>query len=111
MSHWVALLAYVMLEGLSLLADYFIKNASLKINLSGWSELTLGDILYGLTAIGWFFLMREFKLVTLSIFHGIGIIALTCLLGLFVFNEKLHLQEIIGIALGCCSIILLIRFR
>jgi len=111
MSNWISLLAFLFLEGLSLLADYFIKNASLKVNLSGWPELLLGGLLYGLTAIGWFFLMREFKLLTISMFHGFGVIALTCLLGLIVFNEKLRIQEVLGIALGCCSIFLLMRFN
>ena len=87
------------------------KLASLKPNFSGWIELLFGGFLYGVTAIGWFFLMREFKLVTLSVFHALGVIGFTCLLGVFVFKEKLYFREMAGIALGCCSIILLMRFN
>ncbi|MDD5229400.1 MAG: hypothetical protein PHN45_07600 [Methylococcales bacterium] len=103
--------SFVLLEGLSLLADYYIKLASLKPNFSGWIELLFGGFLYGVTAIGWFFLMREFKLVTLSVFHALGVIGFTCLLGVFVFKEKLYFREMVGVALGCCSIILLMRFN
>ena len=102
---------FLLLEIVSLIADYFIKSASLKPNLSGWFELLIGGTIYGITAIGWFFLMREFKLSTLSVFHGLGVIGLTCLLSIIVFKEKLIMQEIAGIILGCASIVLLIKFN
>jgi drug/metabolite transporter (DMT)-like permease len=111
MNYPLLLGSFVLLEGLSLLGDYFIKSASLKPQLSGWFELALGGMVYGITAIGWFFLMRELKLVTISLFSALVGLGLTCLLGVFVFREKLSGQDFLGIAFGCISISLLMRFN
>lgn len=111
MSHFLVLGSFILLESFSLLADYLIKNASLKPHFSGWIELVLGGIIYGLTAIGWFFLMRELKLVTISLFSALVGLGLTCLLGVFIFREKLSLQDCLGLTFGCISISLLMRFN
>lgn len=63
------------------------------------------------TAIGWFYMMRSFKLVTIGLLHSFGVIGLSLLLSQFVFQEKITLREVVGIVLGCASIGLLVRFR
>lgn len=104
------LLVLIILELVSLLADYLIKKASLQAGWDGWSWLLAGGVIYGATAIGWFFMMRSTKLVTIGLLHSFGVVALSLLLGLFVFQEKITAREMIGIALGCASIGFLIRF-
>lgn len=106
---WLLLL--LGLEVISLLADYLIKKASLQTGFSGWVWLVAGGLIYGVTAIGWFFMMRFFKFFTIGLLHSFGIIMLSLLMSLFLFREKVTLRELIGVALGCVSIVLLIRFR
>ncbi|GAB3759458.1 hypothetical protein [Spirosoma pomorum] len=105
---WIVLL--VSLELISMLADYFIKKASLLAGLTGWGWLVTGGMLYGATALGWFFMMRSFNLVTIGLLHSFGAIALSLLLGLVVFHETISLREVAGITLGCVSIGLLVHF-
>ncbi len=106
---WILLV--VSLELVSMLADYFIKKASLLAGLTGWGWLATGGILYGTTALGWFFMMRSFNLVTIGVLHSFGVIALSLLLSLFVFREPITLRDVAGITLGCVSIGLLVRFN
>lgn len=106
---WLFLL--LLLETVSILADYLIKKASLLADFSGWIWLLMGGIVYGSTALGWFFMMRSFKIFTLGLFHSFGVIALSLALSVFVFNEKITWREVAGVALGCISIGLLVRFR
>jgi len=107
----INILYFIGLEVMSLLADYFIKRASLQTGFIGWKYLFMGGFVYFLSAFGWFFLMRSFKLVTIGVFHSFAVIGLSMMLGLVVFNEKITLREIIGIILGCASILLLVRFQ
>lgn len=106
---WVLVL--VGLELISLLADYLIKKASLQAGMSGWAWLVSGGLLYGATALGWFFMMRSFKLFTIGVLHSFGVIVLSLLLSQFIFREKITLREGMGLLLGCLSVGLLVRFR
>ncbi len=106
---WLVLL--VSLEAVSMLADYLIKKASLLAGFTGWGWLLLGGLLYGTTALGWFFMMRSFKLFTLGLVHSFGVIALSLVLSLAVFGEKITGREVAGVVLGCVSLGLLVRFR
>jgi multidrug transporter EmrE-like cation transporter len=105
-----ALSLAVILSLLTILGDILIKNSSLKDNFIGWKLLVIGSIIYGLTAFGWFFVMRSIKLSTLGVWY-----ALFCMLGLtlisvFFYQEKLNIIEVIGIILACISVILMARF-
>lgn len=99
------------LELISVLGDYFIKKASLQRDLTGWKQLLIGGLIYGATAMGWFYVMRTFKLFTIGLIHSILAIALSVALSQLFFDEKITPRELIGIALGIASIILLIRYQ
>ncbi|GAB4028201.1 EamA family transporter [Spirosoma koreense] len=103
------LLFIVGIELVSLLADYLIKKASLQVGWTGWKPLLLGGLIYGGSAVGWFYAMRSFKLFTVGVFHSVIVIALSLLLSQFVFGEKITPRELAGVALGILAIILLIR--
>jgi len=94
----------------TVIADVFIKNASLQNSFSGWRLLLIGSILYGLTGLGWFSAMRGMKLSLLGVFYGVGCLMLLVLLGVFYYHEKLNLIEILGIVFGLLSLIILFRF-
>ena len=104
-------LSFIGIELTTLIADYLIKCASLQDGFKGWRTLLAGAIIYGASAIGWFIMMRSFKLFSLSVFHSLAVILLTVLLSLFVFKEKMTFTEGIGVLLGCISIALLLRFE
>lgn len=99
--------------GLSLvtaLADAFIKHASLQKAFSGWKWLVIGAIIYGATALGWFFVMRKFKLSTAVVLYSVSLIIFLTLIGVFYFKEKISPVEIFGIVLAITSLIILSKF-
>ncbi len=109
MSKILALIIAIVLSIITVLADFFVKRASLeKIIWNKW--LILWAIIYWLTAIGWVFVMKNMKLSTLWVVYGISCIILLTLVSIFIFNEKVNIFEIIGILLWIMSIVLLYRF-
>jgi len=64
MTKFIALLIALSLSAVTVLADYFVKKASLENTI--WNKwLVFGAVIYGLTAIGWVFVMKGMKLSTL----------------------------------------------
>lgn len=107
------LIAFLIGIGLSLitvLADALIKHASLQNAFSGWQMLVLGGIIYGLTAFGWFFVMREIKLSTLGVLYAVSIVVFLTLVSVFYFNEKISSIEIFAICMAIISLVVLSRF-
>lgn len=99
--------------GLSLitaLADGLIKHATLQKHFSGWIWLFTAAFLYGLTAFGWFFVLKKFKLSTMGALYAVSIVVFLALLGVFYFKEHLAPMEIFGIILAIVSLIILGRF-
>ena len=105
------LLIVLGLELVSVWGDYFIKKASLQKDWTGWKQLIIGGLIYGVTAIGWFYVMRTFKLFTIGLIHSLLAIALSMLLSQLFFEEKITPRDIVGIVLDLASIILLIRYQ
>jgi len=107
------LLAFLTGIGLSLitvLGDVFVKQASLQPKFTGWKLLMLGALIYGLTAIGWFFVLRKIKLSTSGGLYSLSIIIFLTLASVFYFKEKITGLEILAIILAIISLILLYRF-
>ena len=105
--------AFIFGIGLSLitvLGDVFIKHASLQSDFNGLKWLVAGAFVYGLTAFGWFFVMRQAKLSTLGVLYAVSIILFLALVSIFYFKEKLTLIEGIGILMAISSLIILQRF-
>ena len=95
---------------ITVIGDSLIKNASLQSAFSGWKFLILGAVIYGITALGWFFVMRKIKLSTIGVLYGVSCIILLTLIGVFYFKEKINFFEIFGILLGVASIVILYKF-
>lgn len=105
------LIAFAIGIGLSLITvvgDVLIKHASLQPSFSFW--LILGAIIYGLTAFGWFFVMKKIKLSTLVVLYSVSCILFLTLISVFYFKEKINPLEIVGIGMAITSLILLFRF-
>jgi len=104
------LIAFLIGIGLSLitvLADSLIKHASLQNAFSGWQMLILGAIIYGLTAFGWFFVMRKIKLSTLGVLYAVSVVVFLTLVSVFYFKEKISTIEIVGISMAIVSLVIL----
>jgi drug/metabolite transporter (DMT)-like permease len=87
--------------------DYFIKVSSEREGgLLSFSFL-LGAILYGLPAIGFFFLMRDHSLAAVGVLYSAATIILMSVLGYFVFKEAFGLREAIGLSLAVLSVIVM----
>jgi drug/metabolite transporter (DMT)-like permease len=110
-SRWNWLFVLLIVELICILGDYYIKKASMEDNWNGWKLLGVGCVLYGVSAIGFFYLMRSFKVFTVGMLHSFAVIFLSVVLSLFVFNEKINAREILGLILGIASILLLVRFQ
>jgi small multidrug resistance pump len=109
MNKFLALAMAILLSLITVLADYFIKKASLENGiLNKW--LISGALIYALTAFGWVFVMKNMKLSTLGALYGISCITILAVISVFVFHEKISTVEIIGILLGIISIIILYKF-
>ncbi len=95
---------------ITVIGDSLIKTSSLASSFSGWRLLLLGSLLYGITGIGWFFVMRHMKLSTLGVFYGVGCILFLSFISVLFFKEKISLIETVGIINGIIALILLFRF-
>lgn len=51
----------VALSLVTVLADSLVKHAALQDGMSGWQPLLGGALIYGITAFGWFFVLRRLK--------------------------------------------------
>ncbi len=107
--NWIYLL--LIIEVICIYGDYYIKKASMEQQWSGWKLLLAGSILYAASAVGFFFLMRMFKVFTVGMMHSYAVILLSIFLSLVVFKEKINAREIIGLSLGVISIYLLVSFE
>ncbi len=102
-------LAAAVLSIITVYADYFVKEASLQ--KSPWNlNLLIGGVIYGLTAIGWVFLMKSMKLSTIGVVYGVFCIIFLALLSVLIYHEKFSALELLGVILGISSIAILYRF-
>ena len=106
----IAFLIGIGLSVVTVLADALIKHASLQNAFSGWQMLILGAIIYGLTAFGWFFVMRKIKLSTLSVLYAVSVVVFLTLVSTFYFKEKISSIEIFAICTAIASLAILSRF-
>jgi len=91
--------------------DYFIKRAGADPSkFVIWQFLFLGSLLYVLTGIGWFFVMKHIKLTSVGVIYGVSTVLFISMLGIFIFHERLNWYEIVGVIMAVSSIILLARF-
>ena len=100
----LSLLILCVITFLTLVGDYAIKvatNAERGL-LSPW--FILGAFLYGLPAIGWFYLMKSHSLAMIGVMYSASTIVLLAALGFFVFREALGWRELLGLALAIAAV-------
>lgn len=105
----ITILVVVLLSVVGVLGDFFVKLAGLgKIMDVRW--FVLGALVYAMTAFGWFYVMRHAKLTTLGVVYTVSTVLFLTALSVFYFKERINIVELIGIATGILSLVLLARF-
>jgi small multidrug resistance pump len=105
----IAILVIVALSAGGVLADYFLKEASLlERPMRSWS-FTLGLLTYASLSFGWVFVLKHLKLAHVGVYYSVSTLLLLVALGFFVYKETLHWQEVLGVVLALASILLLAR--
>lgn len=104
------ILITILLSALGVIGDYYIKLSGAGPRYMELRWFILGAIIYGASALGWFYVMKHVKLGSLGVISSLWTILLLILVGYFFFNEKLSTTEVVGIATAIISIVLLSRF-
>lgn len=89
--------------------DFCIKKAATLRQYSGWHLLLAGGMINFVCAIGWFWIYRSQKFLTVGGILSIGLLALSVLVSQLIFKEKINNREISGIVLGFISLTLLLK--
>ena len=72
MSYFYAFLLVIALSLVGVLGDYFIKlSGDDKTKYIDYKLFIIGFVVYSLTAVGWFFVMKNIKLGTLGVIYGV----------------------------------------
>ncbi len=100
----------IFLAGMGVFGDYFIKLSGSGPKYIIYSHFFIGMIIYSISAVGWFFVMKHMKLGVLGIFYSVTTAILLVIIGSVFFKEQLSIYDLIGIMLGITSIIILARF-
>ena len=109
MNYWPYLLVFLM-TAVGVLGDSLLKRAGEGATYISWSWFIPGFVVYALTAFGWFYILKEMKLVDLGVAYALSNVVLLVIVGVVVFGERLNMYEIIGFAMAVTSIVLLARF-
>ena len=89
----------------TLVGDYFIKTAALSPAGIHNPRLAIGAIVYGLTALGWFFLMRSHSLAMIAVIFTAMTTVVLAGMGYFLFDEGFRARDGIGVALAILALI------
>jgi drug/metabolite transporter (DMT)-like permease len=100
-------LIFIGITVITVFGDYFIKTSSAKPEGLTSLAFLFGAILYGLPAIGWFFLMKSHSLAMLGAFYSASTIIILASLGYFVFKEAFGMREMLGISLSISAVLVM----
>jgi undecaprenyl phosphate-alpha-L-ara4N flippase subunit ArnF len=89
------------------LADAMIKKAAQSPAPASWYWLAAAIVIYGLTGIGWFYVMKHTPLYVIGIVFSLVSVFAMAAVGILVFHETISTREIIGIALGIVALVLI----
>jgi len=95
------------LVGVTILADYYLKLASMRAAWHMASSFWVGAGLYALSAIGWVLAMQHMKLATIAIVYSALTLVMLAALGVVVFREALTTRETIGLVLALAALFLM----
>lgn len=103
----ISLIVAVVLALVGVAGDFYIKLSGIGPKFMEVKWFIIGFIIYGLTAFGWFYVMKHVKLATLGVFYAVSTVLFVTLLGVLHFKERINIYEIIGIGAAILSLVLL----
>lgn len=95
---------------ITIYGDYHIKVAAQTSPSPRSISFLIGATLYATGALTWFLSVRQITLAQAGVAYSMLTLLAICALGVIVFEEKLHLREMLGIACALLSMILMIRY-
>lgn len=106
MSLFISLLLLVVVASMNVGGDYLIKvSVSHRAGMLSLFFLS-GAALYGISAIGWFYMMRSHSLTWIAVSYSSATLIMLALLGVVVFGETLRFRDILAVAMGLSAIVL-----
>lgn len=108
-ARYLAVIAVMLLSLVGVLGDILLKKASEQSNWFANPYFVLGVCVYSSTAFGWIFAVQYLKMATVGVIYAVTMIVFLALSGALLFNERLSVSELFGIALALGSLILLSR--
>lgn len=105
-----AILVTMLFSAIGVLGDSFLKVASEQPVPWRTRSFLIGFALYASTAFGWVFVMQHLKLATIGVFYSVAMVVLLTTIGTFYFGERISAVELLGIAMGIGSLVILARF-
>lgn len=92
------------ITAMTVLGDYCIKLATGRTGGLLSVQFIAGALLYGITAIGWFFLMKSHSLAIIGVLFSASTVILLAALGTLVFKEAFGWRDAIGICLAVLAV-------
>lgn len=106
----LAILITMMFSAIGVVGDSFLKLASAEEVPWRSRWFLVGFVLYASTAFGWVFVMKHLKLATIGVFYSVAMVVLLTTIGWLFFDERVSTWEMVGIAMGVGSLVILSRF-
>lgn len=94
---------------ITIIGDYFVKRASMIAEPNVFRFLSMGAVIYFVSAFGWFYVYKYAKFLTVGAIHSFGIVVMTVFISMSVFKEEINSQEIVALILGVISIAILVK--
>jgi small multidrug resistance pump len=98
------------IAAVTVLADGFVKKASLAERPLSEPSLWVGFALYTTTFFPWIYVLRHAKLATIGAWYGVAVVVLLALVGTTLFGERLAARDIVGLVCAVAALLLLGRF-
>lgn len=104
---YTSLLLLALVTLMTVSGDYLIKIAT--GHSAGMSSpvFLMGAALYGLSAIGWFLLMRHHPLTWIAVSYSAATLIFVALLGVIAFGETLRMRDMLAIAMAMIAVVLI----
>ena len=94
----------------TVVGDSFLKKANDHFNKFTNADFLIGFLVYAATAFIWVYIYRVAKFSISGVIYSILSMFVFVVVGIFMFNEKLSVIELLGVGLGIASILILGRF-